>query len=466
MTIKPPTVRDQSPAVATMAGDWLLLSALIGGTRAMRGAKALLPQFPAEDDESYAARLSTAVLTNFFGRTCSIMASKPFSQEINTAKLSPAMQAIADDIDGQGAELQSFGETLLRGCLSHGVAGVFVDYPAGEAPATKAGEAQARRRPYWAMYPAPSILGFKAERIGSQWVLSQIRLLENVTEENGRFGERVVEQVRVLEPGLWELWRKDDKQEWFQFDAGATSIDYVPFQFFYGVQTGFGTGISPLLDLAYLNCEHWQSSSDQQTILHVARVPILFGKGFDANASVKIGSSSAVLVSDDKADLKYVEHQGHAIDAGRVSLQDLEDRMRQMGAELLTKRRGNVTATQVVSEGDANKCILQSIVEAFEDGLNSCLGFTGKWLGESAVAEIELFKDFGVDSLTDASAALLLDAAIAGKLSDETFFEEMRRRTVIDTDRQWVEEDARLKSQPVETVAVAPKLPIHPGKAD
>jgi hypothetical protein len=34
-------------------------------------------------------------------------------------------------------------------------------------------------------------------------------------------------------------------------------------------------GISPLRDLAYLNVKHWQSQSDQDTILHVARVPIL-----------------------------------------------------------------------------------------------------------------------------------------------------------------------------------------------
>jgi len=30
----------------------------------------------------------------------------------------------------------------------------------------------------------------------------------------------------------------------------------------------------PLLDLAWLNVEHWQSASDQSNILHVARVPI------------------------------------------------------------------------------------------------------------------------------------------------------------------------------------------------
>lgn len=454
------TVLQQSAAIAELSGDWPLLSALCGGTRAMRaGGTQFLPKFPAEEQDGYDAKLKTAVLTNFFGRTVSVMASKPFSQEINVTDMSADMQKICDDVDGQGTELQSFGERLLRGCLSHGLAGVAVDYPAGEPARTRAEEKANRLRPYWSLYPATTILGVKAERIGGEWVTKQVRLLETVTELDGRFGEKQVEQVRVMEPGIWEVWRKAaNRDEWLVHAQGITSIDYVPFQLFYGVQTGFGCGISPLLDLAYLNAEHWQSSADQQNILHIARVPILFGKGI--TGAIKIGGQNAVLTDDIGADLKFVEHTGAAINAGRTSLLDLEERMRQSGAELLVKRRANVTATQVVSEGDANKCILQSIIETFEDGLNTCLGYTARWLGDTAVGEVELFKDFGVDSLSDASAALLLDAAIAGKISDQTFFEEMRRRTVIDSDREWETEQAQLKSQPP---LVDPKLPIKPG---
>ena len=34
-----------------------------------------------------------------------------------------------------------------------------------------------------------------------------------------------------------------------------------------------------MIDLAWLNLAHWQSASDQRHILHVARVPFLFGRG-------------------------------------------------------------------------------------------------------------------------------------------------------------------------------------------
>lgn len=461
------TVRTQSQAVAAMAADWPLLSALMAGTRGMRAAaKRFLPKFPAEDETSYSIRLGSAVLTNYFGRTVGIMASKPFSQEVGLDSLSPAMAALCEDIDGQGSELQAFAERMFRACMSHGVHGVLVDYPSGSGARSKADEKAAGLRPYWASYPAESIIGFKASRVGGEWVLTQLRLLETAIEADGLFGEKSVEQVRVLEPGAWSVWRKKSasQDEWEVVDKGVTTLAHIPFQFFYGTRTGFGTGVSPLLDLAYLNCEHWQSSSDQQTILHVARVPILFGSGFKIDTDIQIGGSKAVIVEGEKARLTYVEHSGAAIDAGRQSILDLEERMRQMGAELLVKRRASVTATQVVSEGDANKCILQSIVENFEDGLASCLAFTSEWLGEGAEKpEIELFKDFGVDSLSDASAALLLDAANAGLISQETFFEEMRRRTIIDTDRQWADEEARIKAQPR---APGAKMIVHPGKPD
>ena len=108
------------------------------------------------------------------------------------------------------------------------------------------------------------------------------------------------------------------------------------------------------------------------------------------------------------------------------------------------KQKGNATATQVVSEGRANSCLLQAIVESFEDGLNACLDFTGLWLGDETASRVELFKDFGVDSLSDASATLLLDAAEAGLISGETFFDEMRRRSVVDSERSWGVERVRL----------------------
>ena len=160
-------VRAPSAAVAAIAAEWPILDGLTGGTRAMRRAgRALLPQFPAEDDAAYQTRLDTAVLANFFGRTAAVMAAKPFSQAVGTNRVAPAVAEYLADIDGQGTELPGFCETLLRGCLSHGLGGVLVDCPPAAAGMTRAEEKAAGIRPFWAHYPAAAILGAKADRSG------------------------------------------------------------------------------------------------------------------------------------------------------------------------------------------------------------------------------------------------------------------------------------------------------------
>ena len=106
------------------------------------------------------------------------------------------------------------------------------------------------------------------------------------------------------------------------------------------------TGRPPLMDLALLNLAHWQSSSDQRHILHVARVPLLFARNLRPGENgLDIGPNRLIVGDSDGADLKFVEHSGSAIEAGRQDLVDLEDRMAVMGLDLIARRPGSATAT-------------------------------------------------------------------------------------------------------------------------
>ena len=72
-----------------------------------------------------------------------------------------------------------------------------------------------------------------------------------------------------------------------------------------------------------------------------------------SDSDITIGASSAVLSDNPDAKLSYTEHTGTAIEAGRQSLLDLEERMRATGAELISQKQAQTTATQVNAEGDA-----------------------------------------------------------------------------------------------------------------
>lgn len=441
-------VDTQSAAVAAMAKHWPMIDALVGGTGAMREAgKAFLPQFPAEDPDSYKARLSMATLFPAFTRTSEVLAGKPFSKPVHVEGVPDDMEDMLDDIAGEGVTLHAFSAALFLECVQKGVAGVLVDVPPSPGARTKAEEAEAGIRPYFAVYKGPSILGWRAD--GD--TITQLRLLEQVMEPDGLWGEKCVPQVRVLTPGKWEVYRKvkieGGREEWRVYAEGTTSLSRVPFVPFYGIRKGFCIGATPLLDLAFLNVAHWQSSSDQQAILHTARVPLLFARGL-GDASITVGAGSLIQSSSETAELKYVEHTGAAIDAGQKSIDALEDQMRQIGAELLVQRPNIATATQTLTETEGSRSILQRIVEGFEESLEECLELACEWLGRPAEVEVKLYKDFNATNLSDQSMATLISAYAKGIVSKQTVFEGLQRRDIVNPELSWDEEAKRIASMP------------------
>lgn len=451
------TVASQSAAVERMAADWRLCADLLGGTRAMRAAaKRHLPQWPAEEDKSYAARLATAVLFPAYGRTVSTLTGKPFSKALALSEDAPPQVAEwMQDADREGRNLHAFAADCMQTALGLGLGGILVEYPVvkrepGARPMTQAEESAQQLRPYLVQIKPAQILGWRTERINGATVLTQLRLMEEAQEADGAWGTACIEQVRVLTPGAWGIWRRPKDKNWEDavlHDSGVTSLGVIPFIPFYGERCGFMESRPPLIEVAHMNVAHWQSASDQQTILHVARVPILFSRMLGEGVEIKIGASTGVSATTPEADMKWVEHNGAAITAGKDGLGALEERMRQAGAELLVIKPGQVTATQTGVENAVGMCALQRITLDLQDALNAALALVAQYASLAAAGTVTIFNDFGVSTLAEASADLLLRATDSGYVSAETFRGEMRRRGVLGADVDEEDEVGRLAEQ-------------------
>ncbi|MBR8182101.1 DUF4055 domain-containing protein [Burkholderia ambifaria] len=445
-----------------MAENYPVIGALLGGTTAMRKAgKEYLPQWPNESDAAYENRLATATLFPAFSRTCEVLTGKPFSKPITMGDDVPArLVEWCEDVDLQGHNLHAFAAAVCFHALSYGLCGILVDFPTTDGLRTQAEETAAGVRPYFVHIHAQNILGWRAQRINGVQTLTQLRFLEIASEPDGDFGEKEIEQVRVLYPGRWEVWRESEqadargKKEWILHSNGVTTLKKIPFVPVYGRRIGFMQGVPPLVELAHMNIEHWQSKSDQQTILHVARVPILFAKML-GDSPITVGAATAVKADDPEADMKFVEHSGQAIKAGYDELLALEDRMRQVGAELLVIKPGNRTVAQTVSDNEAGMCSLQRIIQDEEDALDAALDLMAEWIGETEGGHVDIFSDFGVASLAEASLELLRDMNVDGTFSDESLFAEAQRRGVIAPDRKWEDEKIRIAQNRPKQGAVA-----------
>jgi hypothetical protein len=448
-------VQDQSPEVLAMAANWPIAQALLGGTAAMRKAGAqFLPKQPAEAQEDWDYRIKVSTLFPAFTRTISVMTGKPFAKQITLGEDVPAnIQTWCQDADQQGNSLHSVCTDVMSEAMGYGICGVLVDYPkVGAAAPTKAAEAKLGVRPYLVFIRHAQILGWKAERIAGATRLTQLRIAETAEVPDGAFGVIEKKRVRVLSPGAFEVWQKiDDKEEYelLPDESGTTTIDVIPFVPFYGKKLGYMCGVSPLLDLAFLNVEHWQESSDQKDSVRFARKRLLVLTGAtDVEGEIAVGSNMAMKLPQG-SDAKIVQGSAESVVVGRSELAALEEQMIQTGAELLVNKPGEQkSATQSNNDAEANKSDLQRIVETFEDSLDQVLQLMAKWVREPQGGHASLFKDFGAATLSDASAQLILNLRAAGLISGETALREQQRRGTLAADLDPAKELQTAKDDP------------------
>lgn len=453
----------KSPATTSGAYDqmlprWHVIETLLGGTEAMREAgETYLPRHQEETDKGYQERLASAVLLNMVEQTLDTLSGKPFSEPIKLNEDVPTAieETILPDVDLQGNNLDVFARQWFREGMAKALCHVLIDMPRPAPredgqPRTLADDRREGLRPYWVMIKPECLLFARSEVINGVEVLQHVRILEHYTEQDG-FAEVCKRRIRVLEPGLVQLWEpvkksNAQKEEWTLADEWATGLNYVPLVTFYADREGFMCGKPPLLDLAHLNVAHWQSSSDQRHILTVSRFPILACSGASGEDSdpVVVGPNKVLYNPDPQGRFYYVEHTGQAIAAGRTDLKDLEEQMAGYGAEFLKRKTGNQTATARALDSAEATSDLSAMTGLFEDALAQALDITADWmrLGTSG-GTVVLVKDYDLEE-TDAPGLQALQVAREKRdISRKTYLNGLRLRGVLpedfDEEEDWEE---------------------------
>lgn len=416
---------------------------LVAGTDAMRKAREqYLPKEEAESEGSYTNRLGRTFLFNATGKTVEDMTGKVFSKPVILQKdVDTQLTAWAENIDNAGRHLNVFACDAFKDSLQPGIGYIFVDAPpppvrADGAPPTIKDYQQTKWRPYCTFVPVENLIGWKTTTVNGAVMLTQIRIKECVAEPDGEYGEKEIDQIRVVSTnGLgtgcaWETFRKPANSEvWIRNASGNISLPQIPLVPVYINRTGFMTGTPPLAKLAELNVAHWQSASDQRNIVHVARVPILFYAGAGDGAKLTIGAGSAIFNSDVNAKLTYVEHSGAAIGAGQKDLETLELKMQAMGLQMLIEKSGGQTATGEIRDDVKENSPLAMAATALQDALEAALGFMAQFAGLPALAggSVVVNKDLSIGG-NRFDLQFLTQAAIAGTISKQTYWEELQRR--------------------------------------
>lgn len=463
-----------SSAYSAMAPRWFMINQLLGGTETMRGAgTSLLPRHPRERTEAYNERLSRAVLYNLFELTVDLLSGKPFTEDIAWETGMPAsIEEYTKDIDLQGNNLTRFAYEVFRTALAKSLTHVLADAPAAsDEVVTLADERDLGIRPYLVHIMPEALLFAEAKRIRGEEVLTHVRFRQIVTGRDG-FEETQTEYIRILDlmvkPGetpdaaeefvvrsAW--WYKPtegkDKDKWVEDTTKSALIeaDRVPLSTFYTNRDGFMMGKPPLLDLAYMNVEHWQSYADQTNILTVTRFPLLASSGvseYDTESTV-ISPREMLIAEDPAARFYYVEHSGAAIAAGEKSIKDLEARMASYGSSLLQKRPDRETASARSASEESVTSPLQRMVRSFSDFLQTTLGYMYDLDGgdRADIPKIKVRDDFTNQEVDAVELQTLQVAVREGAISRNGFLTELIRKKVLSADFDVEGDLAMLKAE-------------------
>jgi hypothetical protein len=409
-----------------MEPGWLLIEQLMKGTRGIRqGHRKFLPQFPRESDESYDNRLQKSVLSPFTKRLELMLAGMLTRKPVRLTDVSDVVTEQLFDVDLQGNDLQQWLFNTARVALRYGHVGVLVDAPA-------AGQ---NGRPYWVSYSPREILGFRTEIAEGEQKLTMLRLAETITVPDGKYGEKDVERVRVLTPGAYEIHEKDEKGDYNIVDEGRTSLSEIPFAVAYANRTGVLESMPPLDDIAELNLQHYQVSSDLSNILSVSAIPLLAIYGFPQSAEEISAGASEALALPESARSEYIEPSGNSFDAQFKQLEQIENKINGLGlaAVLGAKLVGETAEAKRIdrSQGDSTMMV---VAQQMQDMIDNCLRFHAEYMQESVAGSSQVNRDFLGQRLEPQEIQSLLQLYTAGTITQDTLLTELANGDVLSED--------------------------------
>ena len=423
LTARVAKVNDPNAAWRNQEPHWILIEDLVGGTYELRRRhRRYLPQEPRELDESYDARLSRSVCPPYYQRLERMLAGMLTRKPVRLNDVSDIVREQLFDVDLQGNDLNVWTYEAARKLVRYGHIGVLVDAPA-------AGELG---RPYWVTYTPREILGWRTEMRDGAQQLSQLRLLEKVIVPDGDYGEKEVEQVRVLTPGAFEIHRMGKNGQLEIHESGTTTLDHIPFAVAYSNRVNFMESRPPLEDIAELNLKAYQVQSDLDNQLHISAVPMLAFFGFPSSAEeVSAGPGEAIsFPAEGRAE--YIAPPSNAFDSQFRRLDQLAYQINELGLSAVLGQKLSAETAEAKridrSQGDSTMMV---IAQNMQDLIDNCLAHHAHYLNIADVGSSYVNRDFLGTRLEPQEIQSLLQLYTAGTITQKTLLDQLYEGEVL-----------------------------------
>lgn len=423
LTARVAKVNDPNAAWRNQEPHWVLIEDLIGGTYELRRRhRRYLPQEPRELDESYDNRLARSVCPPYYQRLERMLAGMLTRKPVRLRDVSDIVREQLFDVDLQGNDLNVWCYEAARKMVRYGHIGVLVDAPS-------AGELG---RPYWVTYSPREILGWRVELVNGAQKLMQLRLLEKVILPDGDYGEKEVEQVRVLTPGAFEIHRLNKKGNFEVVESGTTTMDHIPFSIAYSNRVNFMESRPPLEDIANLNLKAYQVQSDLDNQLHISAVPMLAFYGFPQSAEeVSAGPGEAIsFPAEGRAE--YIAPPSDAFDSQFRRLDQLAQQINELGlSAVLGQKLSAETAESKRIDRSQGDSTMMVIAQNMQDLIDNCLAHHAHYLNIPETGSSFVNRDFLGSRLDPQEIQALLQLYTAGTITQKTLLDQLYEGEVL-----------------------------------
>jgi len=409
-------------AVMDMVKGWEIMKAVTNGTEYLRdNSEAFLPLEPREDYEAYLSRVNRAVFSPYTQRLIRAATGLIMRKPITLIGDSYWTDVFSKDVDGCGSDLDEYARRVLICSLTYGQSHILVDYPAPTGALTLAEERAQNRRPYWIEIDPTNIYGWRLDREVNYGSIIQVRIAEKAVVPSGDFGEQVFDQVRVIEPGKYRVYRKvspkkdlinledsnysgnfdgpDNEKDYELVDSGAFSLGEVPLVSVYSGKTDTLASKPPLLDIAYLNLAHFQRQADLIHSLHVASQPMLVLEGWDDQTKDMSISVNYAMATQPGNKVYYVEPASSAFEAQTNEIQELQVQMATLGISTLSQQKFVAESADArrLDRVDTNSMLSMVSLE-LEQKLQKVFNLSANYLGIEP-PEVKISRDFDIERL-------------------------------------------------------------------
>lgn len=425
----------------------------------------LLPKIEGQSDAQYESYKQRARFMNAVRRTVDGLTGLVFRKEPNIE--GDGVDNFLDDVSLLKQPMTDYCQSLTTEILIVTAGGTLVDYPEEVKGISKAQAEKMNMRPMFKFYTAESVKNWRYETKNNVVTLVEVLLEEEYQDEQG-ISRKQYRNLYLKDNVYVQLLTKETATDMPQVQEiiptmNNKTINFIPFVFHRG-KSGLQYDVPVLTDLVDTNLHHYEQEADHAHGLRYVALPTPYvtgadgppttgqdGEGNDIKAKMSIGPYEFLFAPDPSSKVGYLEFSGAGLQAIREQLNRLESTMAQQGAKILQPETsgGFETATSAVIGAKGETSLLARVANTISLEVSTAFQFAAMWMGKTNTDnyKVDLSTDFLPVPMTAQDLTALTQSWIAGGISHETYFNNLKKGEVYEGEDSFEDEVERISKQ-------------------